>query len=159
MKKYISQGLVSTTLIKYQQRKNALKLSWKISHIKAMFKTIWRLASYLSQWTLMMECHPCVLSMDQSAWRLSNRKRWHALLVWLARCLQVGMTHREYHERNNEYGRVEHLCSCCCKRCQAAITSCYQTYTMSRSLCLQITCHSLVSAETGISIYKILVNI
>lgn len=87
---------------------------------------------------------------------LSNRKRWHALLVWLARCLQVGMTHTEYQDRNNEYGRVEHLGSCCWKRCQAAMTSCHQTYIMSRNSCLQITCHSLMNGETGMSHYTIL---
>jgi hypothetical protein len=46
--KHISQALVATALIKYQQRKNAIKLSWKICDIKARFKTFWRPALYLS---------------------------------------------------------------------------------------------------------------
>jgi hypothetical protein len=56
-----------------QQRKKYTKVSWKIFHIKARFKT-WRSALYLSQWTLMMECHPYVLSTDQSVWRQKCRK-------------------------------------------------------------------------------------
>jgi len=81
------------------------------------------------------------------------------LLVWLAWCLQVGMTHTGYQDRNNEYGRMEHLGSSCCQRCQAAMILCHQTYITSRNSCLQITCHSLLNAETAMSLYKILVNI
>jgi len=45
------------------------------------------------------------------------------------------------------------------ERCQAAMTLCCQTYKMARNSSLQITCHSLMNGETGMSLYTILVNI
>jgi hypothetical protein len=64
---------------------------------------------------------------------------------------------QQYQDRNNEYRMVEHMDHCCCKRCQAAMSSCCQTYTctMSRNSQLQTMRHSLASAMTAVSLYNI----